>query len=116
MGRPGVHLRPREPLDRLRRGRHGRCNQTDDGGQTWSRISGLGNATVTALSIDPDQTETIYVGTYEDGVLLSTDGGTSWNPFNEGHARRVNSLAIDTTSRTLFSGTARGVFACTLPD
>jgi len=53
----------------------------------------------------------------EDGVLLSTDGGKEWNPWNFGLLDgRVMALAISPNfamDETLFAGTDTGVFKST---
>ena len=67
--------------------------RSQDGGQTWERL--LANAylhDVTISPTDPDvlfaaSSSALYSGGYEPdsrGVLISTDGGQTWAPFNEG--------------------------------
>ncbi|HEY9841741.1 MAG TPA: hypothetical protein V6D23_14855 [Candidatus Obscuribacterales bacterium] len=66
---------------------------------------------VNALLVDPDNADRVFIGT-NDGVYLSTDGGTSWAAFDGGTAITgtfVNSLYLDGTM--LYAGTAgRSVF------
>ena len=48
--------------------------------QGWQRLSygaGVDNRTM-AISVDVNQPETIWVGTAASGVLVSRDGGTTW--------------------------------------
>ena len=39
---------------------------------------------VSQLAIDPRTPATVYAGTYSDGVSKTTNGGTIWNPINNG--------------------------------
>ena len=55
---------------------------------TWADISGtspqrLPDAPANALQIDPAATNTMYVAT-DVGVYRTTDGGTTWDLFNDG--------------------------------
>ena len=65
-----------------------------DDGQSWvATNSGLRDSeiiddvpgyVVLSLAIDPSDSETIYAGTFGNGVFKSTDAGASWVPFNSG--------------------------------
>ena len=82
-----------------------------NGGASWMTInSGLINKAVSALVIDPQNSNIVYAGT-QDGVFKSVDGGGSWRAANTGlGSRTIFSLAVDhTTSNTLYVGTADGV-------
>jgi hypothetical protein len=37
---------------------------------------------VSTLAVDPGSSATIYALTSRDGIYRSTDGGTTWSPFN----------------------------------
>jgi len=96
--------------------------KTVDGGTTWSSVShGLDNLlqssfTITALIIDPADSNIVYLASSGGGVFRTTDGGANWAGLNEGLANldvRVLALA----SGTLYAGTRGGVFTITLsPD
>jgi photosystem II stability/assembly factor-like uncharacterized protein len=64
----------------------GHVFKTTDGGATWTNVSkdgqadGLPDLPVQAMVLDGS---TVYVGT-DLGVHRSTNGGTSWEPFNQG--------------------------------
>lgn len=71
--------------------------KTNDGGGTWSDISGdFTLLTFGAIAIDPNNTNTIYAGTGEaryffnqqtyegDGLYKSVDGGSSWSDISDG--------------------------------
>jgi len=66
---------------------------------------------VLALAIDPTTTpSTLYAGTYEAGVFISVNGGTSWSVANIGlTAANIKSLAIGPNATdTLYAGTFGG--------
>lgn len=67
-----------------------------DAGSTWERVSLGPVGDVTALLVDPIRANTLYVGTYNAGVLRSIDEGLTWSPMNDGLANTwVSSLAFD---------------------
>ena len=53
-------------------------------GIIWQQIDGLESAKITSVVIDPSNPATLYVGTWDDGVYKSIDGGLSWHPANTG--------------------------------
>jgi photosystem II stability/assembly factor-like uncharacterized protein len=92
-----------------------------DGGASWLPINnGLAGlfdirSSITALVIDPQNSNILYAGTSGGGVFRSIDGGTNWGPFNDGLTNLdVRVLAVAPGSlNTLYAGTAGGVFAIT---
>ena len=77
--------------------------KSSDGGARWTAVTVFTNQPVnTLLSIGTN----LYAGTFQDGVFLSTDRGTSWTDMNnglEGTAKNVNELYFDGTA--LYAGT-----------
>jgi len=74
-------------------------------------LTGLPTDDLTALAIDRSTTPGIvYVGTGEDGVFVSQDGGSTWLPFNEGLGNlSITKLAISASQpKILYAGTAYG--------
>src|SRR5919106_177288 len=62
-------------------GAHTGLFRSDDGGHTWKKVDVAAkhaHLDVMAVTPDPREPRTIYVGTHEAGVLKSTDGGTTW--------------------------------------
>lgn len=60
---------------------------TSDAGQTWTSSSALPSATgvgsiaaadIASITIDPNDSSAIYIGTIGNGMLYSLDTGTSW--------------------------------------
>jgi hypothetical protein len=71
----------------------------------WQQTS-LSNTFVDAFAIKGD---TIFAGTYGDGVYLSSNNGISWSAVNTGLTNLfVNALAIK--GDTIFAGTDGGIF------
>lgn len=80
-----------------------------DGGATWS-ASGLSDATVWSVAIDPQDPNTLYAAT-DSGVHRSRDGGATWVPIGQQLAGSVvRSLSFDAGGRILHAATERGTF------
>jgi len=94
--------------------------KSTNGGASWNAVNdGLPTEPwdyiyVSALTIDPKNSATLYAGT-AIGVFKSTNGGTNWSAANSGLTERITSLAIDPVNPgTLYAGTLeRGVFKST---
>lgn len=53
--------------------------KTRDGGATWQKIfTGASQSRVLAIGMDPATPSTVYLGTKDDGVYGSYDGGRQW--------------------------------------
>ena len=99
--------------------------KTTDGGTSWTKLTiaglpqkyGIGD-----IVIDPRDSNTVYAATVDyfrlfldrglvgdHGVYVSRDGGTSWQPFNEGlnHAGAF-ALELDAENSILYVGTRGG--------
>jgi hypothetical protein len=65
---------------------------------------------VTAIAVDPTNANTVYVGTAQGGVYLSTDGGASWTPLlDTAQSLAIGAITIDpNTPTTVFVGTGEG--------
>jgi hypothetical protein len=68
----------------------GHVFKSSNGGATWTNIDGSGatgipDIPVTAIVVDPVNTQRIYIGT-DIGVFVTIDGGLTWNRENTGFA------------------------------
>ncbi len=82
--------------------------KTTDGGDSWTplTVSG-GTGSINTLAVDPEQAQTVYVGTGGGQVMKSIDGGTTWNASSVSGLSTygVWSLAVaPTDSKVLFAG------------
>jgi photosystem II stability/assembly factor-like uncharacterized protein len=79
---------------------------TTDAARTWTAAStGLpSGALVLDIAVDPALQTTAYAAT-ERGVFGTTDLGAHWTAMNDGLPNsRVNAIALDSLSQTLFAG------------
>jgi uncharacterized protein (TIGR03437 family) len=72
----------------------------------------LSSGRVTSLAVDPNDTNTVYLGAAEGGVWKTTDGGLTWTPLTDQQASlAIGSLAIDPNdSNTIYAGTGEANF------
>lgn len=89
-----------------------------EGGTNWSLLPGIPEISITAMAIDNHSaTPVYYVGTEEQGVFLSEDGGLTWENFNLGlGGMNITNLRInDSFPRKLYAGTKdKGIWITTL--
>ncbi len=83
-----------------------RVARTTDLGATWTNVSGnLPAAPVNAIAVDPEDNGRWFVGT-DVGIWESTDGGTTWVPFDDGFPNTVVAdLEIQKSGRKMVAGT-----------
>jgi hypothetical protein len=70
----------------------------------WTNIS--------SIVIDPVEPQILYAADLSMGVYMSTDGGASWTPINDGlSTKAATSLAISADGWILYAATSgEGVF------
>jgi photosystem II stability/assembly factor-like uncharacterized protein len=80
----------------------------------WQKISatGLPSTAFTALVFLPGPPEAIYVGTTDQGIFVSRDGGTSWQAARSGlpQGMAVNDLSFDPAQKQIWAATAQGAY------
>ncbi len=80
--------------------------KTDNRGTTWEPVfDSEGSYSIGCVSIDPNDTETVWVGTgenvsgrhvgYGDGVYRSLDGGKSWTNMGLKNSQHIGKIVID---------------------
>ncbi len=85
----------------------GHVFKTTDAGASWTDITGtLPDIPVTALLVDPANSAVVYLGS-DVGVVISTNGGGTWEPLNDGlpEALLVSDLSMTPSNRTLRAST-----------
>jgi photosystem II stability/assembly factor-like uncharacterized protein len=89
----------------------GTSYRSDDGGATWTALADAGGI-LRAAVLDPQEVNTVYLGSTYRGVLKSTDGGQTWQPENTGlPALAVNDLVLDPRDpQTIYAATDGGAF------
>ncbi len=69
--------------------------RTKDAGTVWSRISPA-SAIVNDVMVDPRNPEHVLIATDRNGVIVSRDGGATFQPSNRGFAhRQVTAVVAD---------------------
>lgn len=71
--------------------------------QTWSSSGPFGGY-ITAIAIDPADTNIVYAGTYGGGVFKSLDRGENWVEINNGFPQREDSTIGDPTEPSWWFG------------
>jgi len=97
-------------------------HRSEDGGQTWRRVSGgergWGPPGVRAgfpidFQVDPRDPDRIFANNYGGGNFLSTDGGSTWVVASAGYTgAQVRDIAVDPSAPGRVLAAARsGIFA-----
>lgn len=80
----------------------------------WTVEEHLDDLRPHSLAVDPGNPDHIYVGTFDNGLIRSRDGGQSWEPAGEGipHAR-ITAVAVQRTAEgpVLYAGTEPSTFS-----
>jgi hypothetical protein len=87
--------------------------RSEDAGQTFVFQSVIPTVQIVADSLHAGR---LYAASPANGVLMSSDGGTTWTPFNAGLASLdVGALALDAPGGFLYAVTGSGVFVNLIP-
>ncbi|MSR85067.1 hypothetical protein EXS71_01330, partial [Candidatus Uhrbacteria bacterium] len=77
---------------------------TKDSGINWiqlktlnlgTRLGSLADLGTVTMTIDPQDPLALYMGTTENGLLYSLDGGDSWAPSKGLSIGRINAILVD---------------------
>lgn len=74
----------------------------EDDGEVALSLEGMGARTV---ATDPEDPDTIYVGTSDEGVFKSGDGGRSWDRLSGVAHPRITALAVSPVDGAVYAGT-----------
>jgi photosystem II stability/assembly factor-like uncharacterized protein len=78
---------------------------------SWQAVSGLPADRYTALDFSVNHLSTIYVGTAQHGVLVTTNNGRSWTPAGSGlPSQPINDLVVDTDAGHIWCVESAGVY------
>jgi photosystem II stability/assembly factor-like uncharacterized protein len=86
--------------------------KTIDGGATWRRSgAGLPETGISALAVDPVDTQKVYAGAVDGNLYRTMDGGTNWS-LSRPDARRaaIEAIAIDPNHPNYVFAGGTGVF------
>lgn len=87
------------------------------GAMVWKKVTttGLPAIDITSLIFLPDAPKALYVGTSNQGIFVSNDGGTSWQSANGGLPRDIdiNDLTFDPAQNQLWAATSVGAYRST---
>jgi photosystem II stability/assembly factor-like uncharacterized protein len=88
---------------------------SSDGSATWvASNQGFAHRTVTAILVDRNDLQTMYVGLVNDkeygGVFVSSDGGAHWQQRSTGLSGRDVFTLRQAANGTVIAGTNRGIF------
>jgi photosystem II stability/assembly factor-like uncharacterized protein len=79
--------------------------KSTDEGATFSQLA-LDDMNIWVLRQDPDQPETLYAGTYGDGLFVSRDGGEVWESWRDRiPIPTISDTAVVPNSNTLYVAT-----------
>jgi len=84
--------------------------QTIDGGEDWTKITGIVGSTFD-IAFHPNDSDLIAMAKGGQKVILSRDGGETWDSYSEGLPSSIRSLAWQNDdTETLYAGSNMGVF------
>jgi photosystem II stability/assembly factor-like uncharacterized protein len=67
--------------------------------------TGLDGRGARCLALDPEDPDTLYVGTTDEGIFKSEDGGRSWEDLSGIEHNRVTAVAVSPADGALYAGT-----------
>jgi photosystem II stability/assembly factor-like uncharacterized protein len=67
--------------------------------------TGLGRRGARCLALDPEDPNTLYVGTSDEGIFKSEDGGGTWEKLSGIKHPMVTAVAVSPTDAAVYAGT-----------
>lgn len=85
-----------------------------NGGLSWIHTPNSNNITLLDIAVSPNYSidQTIFVATLEEGILVSTNGGDSFQPtgLTEAYVTAVDISPNYENDQTIYAGTYKGIF------
>lgn len=84
--------------------------RSPDGGKTWQQIvavptvgtaTTIANLNVRRMVFDPQDYQTIYLATENNGLVYTYDGGATWRQFRELNKGKIRSVAVDPKAKCI---------------
>lgn len=60
-----------------------------------AKVGSIGNVATLSTAFDPQEPSTLYVGTTQNGLLMTLDGGQSWQQARGLTTGQISSIAVD---------------------
>ena len=87
---------------------HGAFYRSDDSGASWSPVPGpLQTADIHGFAVSPEDADRLYAFVADQGLLTSSDGGSTWQPLMNAPTR-ITALAAG-AGQTLYAGGIQGI-------
>jgi photosystem II stability/assembly factor-like uncharacterized protein len=81
--------------------------KSTDRGNNWTQINnGLNSLETNVLAVDPNDSNVLYLGTDDDGIYKSINGGENWEKLIPSASFGVGDIAVDPeNSKNVYMGT-----------
>jgi hypothetical protein len=78
----------------------------------WQQTGGPEGGQITALAVDPNNSQTLYAGTNHGRIFKTINGGTSWSAVNTGltNPGYITRLAITPSNSQIIYAVTGGLF------
>ncbi len=77
--------------------------KSKDGGGSWNRLNFPEVGIINDLLVHPDNSKTVYAGTWGSGFYISRNSGESWNVVNNGLLDTSQVLKIDVSHTQIYA-------------
>ena len=85
--------------------------KSTDGGAHWTAVNeGIGDTSITALTIRGDEPSTLFAGTRVGRLYRTSNSGGNWSELARPTEKRITSVVYDATSGSLYAAADTSVF------
>ncbi len=92
----------------------GTVYKSTDSGASWTEKPSITGPTILTIALDPNDHNTVFVGSFGGGATLSYDGGATWVAGAKDVTLNVYDFAIDPVSSIVYADTSNGVMKLTV--